>query len=94
MDACKLGIEQPHKRVIRWQPGTGDIIQAEPARGRQKDRDHRVPGAHWGGGTRVGGGQAEAGHHREAAKPEPQVENRIAGAAEHHTGTMIYNERC
>lgn len=52
MDACKLRIEQSHKGVIRWQAGTGDITHPEPARGRREGGDHRVPGAHWGGGAR------------------------------------------
>ena len=46
VDACKLGIEQPHKGVIRRHRGTGDIIHPEPARGGREDGDHRVPGAH------------------------------------------------
>lgn len=93
MDACKLGVEQRHRGVIRWHPGTGDIIHPEPARGRREAGDHGAPGAHWGGGAGIGGGQAAAGHHREAAKPEFQNENPIAGAAEHQTRTMIYNVR-
>ena len=87
MDACKPGVEQPHKGVIRWHPGTGDIIHPEPTRGRREDGDHGVPGAHWGGGAGIGGGQAAAGHHREAAKPKPYDENPTAGAAKSHTGT-------
>ena len=94
MDACKLGIEQPHNGVIRWHPGIGDTVHPELARGRREDGDHGVPGAHWGGGAGIGGGQAAAGHHRKAAKSEPQDENLIAGAAEHQTRTMIYNLRC
>ena len=93
MDACKLGVEQPHKGVIRWHPGTGDIIHPEPARGRREDGDHGASGAHWGRGAGIGGGQAAAGHHRGAAKSDPQDENPIAGAAEHQTRTMIYNVR-
>ena len=94
MDACKLGIEQQHKGVIRWHLGIGDTVHPEPARGRREDGGHGVPGAHWGGGAGIGGGQAAAGHHRKAAKPKPQDENLIAGAAEHQTRTMIYNLRC
>ena len=87
MDACKLGIEQRHKGVIRWNSGTGDIIHPEPARGRRENGDQRVPGAHWGGGAGIEGAQAAARHHCEAAKPEPPDEYPKAGAAKSHTGT-------
>lgn len=90
----QAGNQATAQRRYSLVPGHWDFIHPEPARGRREDGDHGAPGAHWGGGAKIGRGQAAAGHHREAAKPGPQDENPIAGAAEHHAGTMIYNERC
>ena len=81
----QTGSRATAKGVIRCHPGTGDIIHPELARGHREDGDHEVPGAHWGEGAGIGGGQAAAGHHREAAKPEPHDENPTAGAAKSHT---------